>query len=247
MSYTNNYNSNQWKPTNIFVRKSYQKSCDPKQNLKKSIVILGSVLGSTYLLINLRDNKVFKTLCIGLNESNPELREKLKCFGSFFIKAVNCVNCVNCLNLSNLNEDQLRKMAENIDNGCSSVVQIIRAKELRFGIFKISIISGYGSGFIVDSSGLILTNAHVVKCLSEVKVKLLDGREFNGKVLYREKTTDLALIKINTGEELPYIELGHTNKLRDGDGVIAIGKNSRMRHEMKGDIIFSKNSFVPPF
>ena len=81
-----------------------------------------------------------------------------------------------------------------------------------------------GSGFIIDASGLALTNHHVIKNATDIEVRLLDERMFKAKVVGQDPKTDTALIQIETkGEELPSLELGDSQKLRVGDWVIAIG------------------------
>lgn len=82
--------------------------------------------------------------------------------------------------------------------------------------------SGLGSGVIVDPSGYILTNNHVIRGADEIKVTLLDKREFKGKVIGTDPKTDLAVVKIEA-KDLPYIELGDSDKLKVGELVIAIG------------------------
>ncbi|MBZ0186204.1 MAG: trypsin-like peptidase domain-containing protein [Candidatus Obscuribacterales bacterium] len=81
---------------------------------------------------------------------------------------------------------------------------------------------GAGSGFIIRSDGYILTNNHVVENWQEIRVTVNDQRQFEGKVVGRDTTTDLALIKINA-KNLPVASFGDSNKLRPGDWVIAIG------------------------
>ena len=66
---------------------------------------------------------------------------------------------------------------------------------------------GVGSGFIVSTDGIILTNAHVVDGADEVTVKLTDKREFTAKVLGSDKTTDIAVLKIDA-EDLPSVKIG---------------------------------------
>ncbi len=83
---------------------------------------------------------------------------------------------------------------------------------------------GQGSGFVVDSSGVILTNAHVVDKADTVKVTLTDGREFEGKVQGADRLTDLAVIKVNTkGKSLPSAKLGNSGDIQVGDWAIAVG------------------------
>jgi Do/DeqQ family serine protease len=82
---------------------------------------------------------------------------------------------------------------------------------------------GLGSGFIIDKSGLILTNAHVVDQADKVTVRLKDGRTFEGKVKGIDEVTDLAVVKINAGSNLPIAPLGVSHNLQVGDWAIAVG------------------------
>lgn len=81
---------------------------------------------------------------------------------------------------------------------------------------------GQGSGFIIDSSGIILTNAHVVDGADKVTVLLKDGRSFEGKVQGADEVTDLAVVKIN-GNDLPIAPLGDSSQIQVGDWAIAVG------------------------
>ncbi len=80
-----------------------------------------------------------------------------------------------------------------------------------------------GSGFIISEDGYILTNDHVVDGADEIKVKLSDGREFKGEVRGLDSKLDLALIKIDAGENLPVARLGDSDAIRVGEWVMAIG------------------------
>lgn len=82
---------------------------------------------------------------------------------------------------------------------------------------------GLGSGFIIDKNGLILTNAHVVDQADKVTVRLKDNRSFEGKVQGVDEVTDLALVKINAGGDLPVASLGSSNNVQVGDWAIAVG------------------------
>jgi S1-C subfamily serine protease len=82
---------------------------------------------------------------------------------------------------------------------------------------------GLGSGFIIDKSGLILTNAHVVNKADKVTVRLKDGRSFEGKVQGFDEVTDLAVVKINAGGDLPVASLGSSANVQVGDWAIAVG------------------------
>ncbi|WP_392533713.1 HhoA/HhoB/HtrA family serine endopeptidase [Nostoc sp. C117] len=82
---------------------------------------------------------------------------------------------------------------------------------------------GLGSGFIIDKTGLVLTNAHVVDKADKVTVRLKDGRTFEGKVQGIDEVTDLAVVKINAGDNLPVATLGSSNNVQVGDWAIAVG------------------------
>jgi serine protease Do len=95
-----------------------------------------------------------------------------------------------------------------------------------------------GSGFIINSDGLIITNNHMVEGAEQIKVKLSDGREFKAKVIGRDSKTDLALIKIASPfEHLPVLELGDSDKMRVGDWVLAVGIPFGLEHTVTQGII----------
>jgi S1-C subfamily serine protease len=81
---------------------------------------------------------------------------------------------------------------------------------------------GQGSGFIIDSSGIIVTNAHVVDRADSVRVTLKDGRTFSGEVRGSDEVTDLAVVKIE-GDNLPVSPLGDSDQVQVGDWAIAVG------------------------
>jgi serine protease Do len=81
---------------------------------------------------------------------------------------------------------------------------------------------GMGSGFVVSSDGLILTNAHVVEGSDRVKVTLKDGKSYPGKVLGTDSLTDVAVIKIKA-ESLPQVTFADSDNLQPGEWAIAIG------------------------
>jgi len=81
---------------------------------------------------------------------------------------------------------------------------------------------GFGSGFVVSSDGLILTNAHVVDGSDQVNITLKDGRTFEGKVMGTDSLTDVAVIKIEA-EDLPAVSFADSEQLQPGEWAIAIG------------------------
>ncbi|MFQ5995884.1 MAG: DegQ family serine endoprotease [Acidiferrobacterales bacterium] len=92
----------------------------------------------------------------------------------------------------------------------------------RFGVPRERRQSSLGSGVIVDPSGYIVTNNHVIANADEIKVVLRDKREFNGKVIGTDPKTDLAVIRID-GNDLPTVTWGNSDALEVGEYVLAIG------------------------
>jgi len=94
-----------------------------------------------------------------------------------------------------------------------------------------------GSGVIVDArKGYILTNAHVIKGADEIKVNLIDEREFTAKVIGADEETDVALIQIEASN-LTELSLADSDKARPGDFVVAIGNPFGLRHTVTSGIV----------
>ncbi len=96
-----------------------------------------------------------------------------------------------------------------------------------------------GSGFIVDESGYIVTNHHVIEGADEISVKL-NEKEIPAKLIGSDKRTDLALIKIESKTKLPFVKFGDSNKVRVGDWIIAIGNPFGLGGTVTAGIISSK-------
>lgn len=95
---------------------------------------------------------------------------------------------------------------------------------------------GTGSGFILESDGLIVTNAHVVSGADQVVVTLKDGREFRGTVIGEDPVTDVAVVQVDaTG--LPTVTLGDSEQLRPGEWAIAIGNPLGLDNTVTAGII----------
>ncbi len=103
---------------------------------------------------------------------------------------------------------------------------------------------GMGSGFIVSSDGVILTNAHVVANADEVTVKLTDRREFKAKVLGSDKTTDIATLKIDA-KNLPVVKIGDPAQTRVGEWVVAIGQPYGFENTVTAGIVSAKARALP--
>jgi serine protease Do len=84
-------------------------------------------------------------------------------------------------------------------------------------------VSGAGSGFIIDPSGIIVTNNHVVDHADKIVVSLTDGRQLPATVLGRDELTDVAVIKVKTTDALPSVPWGDSRKTEVGDWIMAAG------------------------
>jgi len=82
---------------------------------------------------------------------------------------------------------------------------------------------GAGSGFLIDPTGLVVTNNHVIDGANEITVTLNDASKHKAKVLGRDEKTDVALLKIEVGHPLPFVDLGDSKSTRVGDWVLAVG------------------------
>jgi serine protease Do len=100
-----------------------------------------------------------------------------------------------------------------------------------------------GSGFLVDPSGYILTNNHVVDHASSIKVKLADNRIIDAKVVGTDAQTDIAVLKIN-GTNYPTLHLGDSDKVLVGDWVLAFGSPFGLQKTMTAGIISAKGRVI---
>jgi serine protease Do len=101
-----------------------------------------------------------------------------------------------------------------------------------------------GSGFLISADGLVLTNAHVVDGAKEVTVKLSDHREFKAKVLGADKSSDIAVLKID-GHDFPSVRIGDSDQLGVGDYVLAIGEPFGLEETATAGIVSAKGRSLP--
>src|SRR6266851_111606 len=99
---------------------------------------------------------------------------------------------------------------------------------------------GVGSGFIIDAKGYILTNQHVIDGASRITIGLQTGERFRGKVIGVDSETDLAIIKIDAGRDLPVMKFGDSNVAQVGDWVLAIGSPFGLDQTVTAGIISKK-------
>lgn len=103
---------------------------------------------------------------------------------------------------------------------------------------------GEGSGFIISTDGVILTNAHVVQGAKEVTVRLTDKREFKAKVIGHDERTDIAVIKINA-VNLPTVKLGNPEDLKVGEWILAIGSPFGFENTVTAGVVSAKGRMLP--
>jgi len=100
---------------------------------------------------------------------------------------------------------------------------------------------GLGSGVIVDPSGIVLTNAHVIEGASQVEVTLLDGTRHKAKVVGLDKQTDLAVLRLEaSGKRFPFVPLGDSDGVQVGDWVLAVGSPFGLQATVTSGIVSAK-------
>jgi len=97
-----------------------------------------------------------------------------------------------------------------------------------------------GSGFIIDTEGYIVTNNHVIENADDITVILQNGKEYDAEIVGRDISTDLALIKVASGQHLTVVEMGDSDALRVGQWVVAIGNPFGLGHTVTAGIVSAK-------
>jgi serine protease Do len=105
-------------------------------------------------------------------------------------------------------------------------------------------VRGIGAGFIVQSDGVVLTNAHVVENASEVTVRLTDRREFRAKVVGVDEETDIAVLRIDA-RGLPTVRVGDDARVRVGEWVLAIGSPFGFENSVTAGVISARARSLP--
>jgi serine protease Do len=119
-----------------------------------------------------------------------------------------------------INEDLIVNAVQNVSK---AVVNIASVRTVQDQLYRVFPAEGIGSGVIIDDRCHVLTNNHVVEEAHKLKVTLTDGRVFNGRVKGTDEATDLAVVKLDSTETLPFAPLGNSDYLKIGQIVIAIG------------------------
>ena len=104
--------------------------------------------------------------------------------------------------------------------------------------------ANFGSGFIISPDGYILTNTHVIKGMTNIKVTLNDKRQYPAKLIGQDEKSDVALLKINA-QNLPTVKIGNPDELRSGEWVVAIGAPFGFENSVTSGIVSAKNRTLP--
>ncbi len=98
-----------------------------------------------------------------------------------------------------------------------------------------------GSGFVISGDGYIVTNNHVIDGADEIKVEFQDGKSFDAKVVGTDQRTDVALLKVESPDALPFVNFGDSDKMRVGDWVMAIGNPLGQGFSVSAGIVSARN------
>jgi serine protease Do len=104
---------------------------------------------------------------------------------------------------------------------------------------------GVGSGFIIDADGHVVTNYHVVENARQLTVTLASGGSLAAKLIGTDPRTDLALLKVEAGRRLPYVEFGDSSKVRAGDWVLAVGNPFGLGGTVTAGIVSARSRDIP--
>ncbi len=104
--------------------------------------------------------------------------------------------------------------------------------------------ANFGSGFIISPDGYILTNTHVIKGMTNIKVTLNDKRQYPAKLIGQDEKSDVALLKIQA-KNLPTVKIGNPDELRSGEWVAAIGAPFGFENSVTSGIVSAKNRTLP--
>ena len=99
---------------------------------------------------------------------------------------------------------------------------------------------GFGSGVVISKDGYIVTNNHVIDGADEITVKLNDNREFKGRLIGADPSTDLALVKIESTDDLPTLPIGNSDNLKVGEWVLAVGNPFNLNSTVTAGIVSAK-------
>src|SRR5476649_393409 len=133
------------------------------------------------------------------------------------------------------------------DADADAMQEFLRRFQKQFGATGVSMqvpVRALGSGFVLEEDGLILTNAHVVAFAQEVIVRLTDRREFKARILGSDRSTDIAVLKIDA-RHLPTINVGNPAELKVGEWVLAIGSPYGFENTVTAGVVSATTRALP--
>lgn len=138
---------------------------------------------------------------------------------------------------------QYRVTPDSLSAAFARVSQAVEPSVVHIKVYenKVLDLEVAGSGLVVDQSGFILTNQHVIRRAVSIKVKLASGNEYDAKVIGQDTETDLAVMKIEAREPLVVACMGDSDKLKIGDWVLAIGSPFGLEQSVTAGIISAKD------
>jgi len=102
-------------------------------------------------------------------------------------------------------------------------------------------ITSLGSGFIISPDGVVVTNNHVVESADAIEVILQNGRRYEATVVGRDPATDIAVLRVHAGQQLPYVNMGDSDTARVGDIVLAIGNPFGLGGSLSVGVVSARN------
>ena len=105
---------------------------------------------------------------------------------------------------------------------------------------------GSGSGVIISSDGYIITNHHVIETAEDIQVTTNDNQSYNAKIIGSDEQNDIALLKIDTSDELPYAVFGDSDSTQIGEWVLAVGNPFNLTSTVTAGIISAKSRSLDP-
>jgi len=102
-------------------------------------------------------------------------------------------------------------------------------------------ITSLGSGFIISPDGVVVTNNHVIESADAIEVILQNGRRYEATVIGRDPATDIAVLRVHAGQQLPYVNMGDSDTARVGDIVLAIGNPFGLGGSLSVGVVSARN------
>lgn len=171
-------------------------------------------------------------------ELSPKPTTKTESSSVFKTGFVNSPSPINTIDFTEAAEKTVHAVVH-VKN-TSIINQPVTLSQLFYGGGEPHAMIGSGSGVIISPDGYIITNNHVIANASELEVTLNNNKIYNAKLIGTDPKTDIALIKVDPDEDLPYITFGDSNMLRLGEWVLAVGNPFNLNSTVTAGIVSAK-------